>query len=133
MLRCDDPALALQLGVRIVGDLEELDGFPSLRVGIHTGPAAHRDGDWYGTTVNVAARLCGAAGGGEVLASEATCEAAGSLPRLRLEDVRLHWLKNVTEPVHARVVSLQPCRLERLRLKPRPSLTCRPHAQAALS
>jgi class 3 adenylate cyclase len=133
MLRCEDPALALQLGVRIVRDLEELDGFPPLRVGIHTGPAAHRAGDWYGTTVNVAARLCGAAGGGEVLASEATCQAAGRRPRLRLDDLRLHWLKNVTEPVHARVVSLQPCRLKRLRPRTRSKLACRSQTQAALS
>ena len=27
----------------------------------------HRDGDWYGNGVNVASRLCSAAGGGEVL------------------------------------------------------------------
>jgi adenylate cyclase len=133
MLRSEDPALALQLGVRVVGDLQELDGFPPVRVGIHTGPAAHRDGDWYGTTVNVAARLCGAAAGGEVLASEATCEAADQLPRLRLDDIRLHWLRNVTEPVHARVVSPQPYHLERLRLKRRRNVACGPHAQAAVT
>lgn len=107
MLRSDDPALGLRLGVRIVRELHSVEGFPPLRVGIHTGPAAHRDGDWYGTTVNVAARLCAAAGGGEVLASEATCQAAGSLPNLSFEDGRLHWLKNVTEPVAARTVALR--------------------------
>jgi len=133
MLRCEDPALAMQLGVRIVGDLRGLNGFPPLRVGIHTGPAAHRDGDWYGTTVNVAARLCAAAGGGEVLASEATCEGAGRLGQLRLDEVRLHWLKNVTEPVHARLVSHRPCGLERLRAKRRSDFACRLQAQAARS
>ena len=71
MLRCEDPRLAIRLGLRIVDDLEELPGFPPVRVGMHTGPAVARGGDWYGTTVNVAARLCAAAGGGQVLVSEA--------------------------------------------------------------
>lgn len=109
MLRCDDPALAIRLGLGIVRDLEAIEGFPAVHVGVHTGAAAHRDRDWYGTTVNVAARLCAAAGGGEVLVSEATCEAAGRVPGLELDERRLHWLKNLTEPVPARLVQERTC------------------------
>jgi class 3 adenylate cyclase len=110
MLRGDDPALAVRLGLRIVGELEAIDGFPPVRVGMHTGPAVQRGGDWYGTTVNIAARLCAAAGGGEVLISEATREAAGRLYYVAVDERRLHWLKNVTEPVPARLVHEQsPC------------------------
>ena len=101
MLRCDDPADAIALGLRIVDDLGEAHGFPAVRVGMHTGPAVHRDGDWYGMTVNVAARLCAAAGGDEVLVSEATRSAAGRMLKIGLGESRLHWLKNVTEPVSA--------------------------------
>jgi len=104
MLRCERPADAVRLGLRIVRCVEELGALPAIRVGIHTGPAVHRDGDWYGSTVNVAARLCSAAGSWEVLASEATWRAAAGLPRVRVGDERLHWLKNVTEPVPARVL-----------------------------
>src|SRR5258707_534313 len=32
-------------------------GPPPIRVGLDRGPAVERDGDWYGTTVNAAARL----------------------------------------------------------------------------
>lgn len=108
MIRGEEPGLALRLGLRIVCDLESLDDFPAVRVGMHTGPAVNREGDWYGNTVNVAARLCAAAGGGEVLASETTCEAAGRVPGLTMNDRRLHWLKNVTEPVAARSVEPAP-------------------------
>jgi adenylate cyclase len=108
MLRGDDPALAVCLGLRIVHDLGSLDGFPPVRVGMHTGPAVERAGDWYGTTVNIAARLCAAAGGGEVLISEATREAAGRMAAVAVDERRLHWLKNVTEPVAARVVHYRP-------------------------
>jgi adenylate cyclase len=105
MLRCDEAAAAVNLGLEIVAALERVDGFPPVRVGIHTGPAVSRAGDWYGTTVNVAARLCAAAGGGEVLVGEATAEAAGTVRGAELGDRRLHWLKNVTEPVSARLAS----------------------------
>lgn len=108
MLRSEDPGDAIRLGLQIVRDLDEIEGFPAVRVGMHTGPAAHRAGDWYGTTVNVAARLCAAAGGGEVLASETTCGAAGKLADIEIQDRRLHWLKNVTDPVPAHLVEELP-------------------------
>ena len=104
MLRCEGPDHAVRLGLGIVRCVEEQGSLPAIRVGIHTGPAVHRHGDWYGSTVNVAARLCSAAGSGEVLASDATWRAAGRLPGLRAGDERLHWLKNVTQPVPARVI-----------------------------
>src|ERR687896_2747273 len=111
MLRCDDPGLAVELGLRIVEDLEAVPSFPPVRIGVHTGTAVHRNGDWYGGAVNVAARLCGAAGGGEVLVSEATCEAAGRRRKVALAPRRLHWLKNVTEPVPAHLASRRTCPL----------------------
>jgi adenylate cyclase len=111
MLRCDDPRRAVALGIAIVRELEQVPGFPAVRVGMHTGPAVCREGDWYGSTVNVAARLCAAAGGGEVLISEATREAAGRFRKVTLGERRLHWLRNVTEPVPARLAAERPCAL----------------------
>src|SRR5437762_13551827 len=101
MLRADDPHLAVCLGLRVVDRMEQR-GLPPVRVGVHTGSAVYRSGDWYGSGVNVASRLCSAAGGGEVLVSETTQEAAGSLPSVELGDRQLHWLKHVPQPVAAR-------------------------------
>jgi class 3 adenylate cyclase len=106
-LRCDDAADGISLGVRIVEELEAIPSFPPVRVGVHTGPAVQKQGEWYGRTVNVAARLCSAAAGGEVLVSEQTCESAGSLPKVELGERRLHWLRNVTEPIAAHVASMR--------------------------
>jgi class 3 adenylate cyclase len=104
MLRCSDPVLATRLGLAIV-DRHEDGSAPPVRVGIHSGPAVRRGDDWYGMTVNVAARLCSAAGGGEVLVSATTAEACGGdLAGLRFGDRRLHWLKNVDDPVPAHPV-----------------------------
>ena len=116
MVRCDDPGLAVELGLRIVEDVDSLPGVPPVRVGVHTGTAVHRNGDWYGGAVNVAARLCAAAAGGEVLVSEATCEAAGRRRRVALAPRRLHWLKNVTEPVPAHLASRRSCSWSRGRM-----------------
>jgi len=53
-----------------------------VRMGLHTGDAEFRDGDFYGTSVNKAARVMSLATGGQVLLSEITYafldEAAGS-------------------------------------------------------
>ena len=116
MIRCEEAALAVRLGLRIVRELEEDPDCPPVRVGMHTGPAVEREGDWYGATVNVAARLCAAAGGGEVLVSEVTREAAGTLRKVDMGEQRLHWLKNVTEPVAAHSAQEHECGLGRLRV-----------------
>jgi class 3 adenylate cyclase len=43
-----------------------------VRIGVHTGPAVRRGSDWYGSGVNVAARLADQAKPNEALVSEAT-------------------------------------------------------------
>jgi class 3 adenylate cyclase len=105
MLRAPDPGAGIRLGVAIVRELERVPGFPPVRVGIHHGPAVERAGDWYGTTVNVASRLCSAAGGGEVLVSEETRDQARGLGRVGFGERRLHWLKNLSRPIHAQVAA----------------------------
>jgi predicted ATPase/class 3 adenylate cyclase len=47
-----------------------------VRMGIHTGPAESRDGDYYGTTVNKAARLMSVAHGGQIVVSFVSAELA---------------------------------------------------------
>ncbi|MDQ6811229.1 MAG: adenylate/guanylate cyclase domain-containing protein [Actinomycetota bacterium] len=44
---------------------------PQLRVGIHVGRPRKLGGDYFGVDVNIAARIAAAAGGGEVLVSDA--------------------------------------------------------------
>jgi adenylate cyclase len=102
MVRCDAPVQGLELGLRIAQRVEEEPDLPPLRIAVHTGSAVCRDGDWYGNAVNVAARLCSAAGGGELLVSDATREAVGAARHVNFGSRRLHWLKNVPEPIGAR-------------------------------
>ncbi|MBA2763211.1 MAG: YHS domain-containing protein [Thermoleophilaceae bacterium] len=99
MVRCNDPAGAVRLGARIVRETGAQHGFPTVRVGMHTGPAIERDGDWFGASVNLAARVSGVAPGGTVLVTEATRAAAGQLDRIELREHGRQSLKNVAEPV----------------------------------
>jgi class 3 adenylate cyclase len=105
MLRCLDAAAAVKLGLRVVEELAEEGNVPPVRFGIHTGPALVQDGDWYGRTVNVAARLCAVAPGGEVMVSEATRRAAGEIAGVEWGERELHWLRNVSEPVATYLVT----------------------------
>ena len=101
MIRCDRPADAVRLGLRLVDELARDADFPLVRVGIHTGPALTSGGDWYGRTVNVASRLCATAPGGEVMVSESTRQAAGRLAGVEWGERELHWLRNVSQPIGA--------------------------------
>jgi adenylate cyclase len=109
MVRCGDPREGVELGLRISEEIAIEDDLPPLRIGVHTGSAVYRDGDWYGSAVNVAARLCSAAGGGEVLISEAARAAAGSPCEVDFGVRRLHWLKNIPEPVAAGSAARREC------------------------
>jgi class 3 adenylate cyclase len=108
MLRCEDPAQAIRLGLGLLGYADA-----PVRVGMQTGPAVECDGDWYGTTVNVAARLCAAAQGGEVLVGEDTLRGAGPLDGIVYGVARLHRLHNVPRLVAARRVRPEPRRFRR--------------------
>jgi Adenylate and Guanylate cyclase catalytic domain len=89
-----DPA-----GVCIVHDVGAQHGFPLVRVGMHTGSAVERDGDWFGTTVNLAARVSAAASGGEALLTAATRAAAGEVEGVEVRERGRRAFRNVGEPI----------------------------------
>jgi len=52
-------------------------GIPALHAGIATGPTVIRDGDYFGTTVNMASRLSAIAAAGEVIVTPGVVESCG--------------------------------------------------------
>jgi predicted ATPase/class 3 adenylate cyclase len=90
-----DAAVAAQLA--LVAEAWEATGPLRVRMGIHSGPAELRGGDYYGTAVNRAARLMSAAHGGQVVVSLATEEL---VPRGGVEFVDLgeHALRDLARP-----------------------------------
>lgn len=100
MLCCLDAGGAIELGLRVIDEFGARPEFPSVRVGIHTGPAVERDGDFFGAAVNLAARISGDAAAGEVLLSQDTLDAAGGeLSGVELESEGERRYRNVAEPV----------------------------------
>ena len=74
----------------------------SVRIGIHTGEAELRDGDYYGLAVNRCARIRAIGHGGQILLSGATARlVADRLPAgTSLLDHGEHRLKDLTVPEH---------------------------------
>jgi adenylate cyclase len=73
------------------------------RIGIHSGNALYRDGDYFGRDVNIASRVAARSGGGEVLVTRPVVERAG--PHLefeRIAEVRLRGFTESTEVFLAR-------------------------------
>jgi adenylate cyclase len=74
------------------------DGSPPPRIGIHSGAALYRDGDYYGREVNRAARVVARASGGEVLVTRPVVDAASRQDALDFELIGEVVLKGFTEP-----------------------------------
>jgi len=99
MVRAPRAADAVRLALCVVGEIGGQHGFPSVRAGIHTGPATERAGDWFGATVNTAARVSALASGDEVLLTQATRQAAGPVESVEYRERGRSQLKNVIQPV----------------------------------
>jgi len=71
-----------------------------VRMGLHTGVAEERDGDYFGPVLNRAARLMSAGHGGQVLCSQATADLVrDSLPGpISLVDLGSHRLRDLARP-----------------------------------
>jgi adenylate cyclase len=99
MLRVPDPGDAIHLGLRMTRDLLREVGTFGVRVGLHHGTALERGGDYFGATVNLAARVSSLAAGGEVLMTGQTAVLVPELQGVVFESRGRHELRNVAEPV----------------------------------
>ncbi len=77
-----------------------LDGHRlEMRVGISVGDASFENGDWFGTPVVEAARLCSAAAGGQILVSDLVRALAGSRSEFELRPLGTRELKGLAGPI----------------------------------
>jgi len=96
MFRFRDPAAGVRGALEVIGETAPL-GLPPAHVGMHIGAVIERDGDVFGRTVNLASRLSGKAGPGEVLVTRDVVDACeGAIGFTPLGKV---GLKGVAEPV----------------------------------
>ncbi|MBK5232726.1 MAG: MerR family transcriptional regulator [Thermoleophilia bacterium] len=81
-----------------VGFLALFDDRPKPRVGIHYGGAVFRDGDYFGSQVNLTHRVVNRALGGEVLVTDTVRDAIGEHQDLELDGLGEVDLKGFPEP-----------------------------------
>jgi adenylate cyclase len=74
-----EPAAAVLASLEMVEAVGR-QGLPPAHVGIHAGPVVFQDGDYFGRTVNLAARIGEYARPGEVLVSQEVVDAADAAP-----------------------------------------------------
>jgi adenylate cyclase len=75
MVHFRKPAGAVRSALQLVEEVPEV-GLPPAHVGVAAGPVVVQGGDYFGRTVNLAARIASRAGPGQVLVSQSVAEAA---------------------------------------------------------
>jgi class 3 adenylate cyclase len=97
LLLFDSPCIA----VEAVAELTRLmvrAGLPAAHAGIHAGPVVERDGDVFGSTVNVASRIANHAPAGTILVSEPVVETCTE-HRARFEPLGPVTIRGLIEPM----------------------------------
>lgn len=96
MLVCPDPVPLLEAMLELAEAAQADENFPRLRVGLAFGEAVSRAGDWFGSPVNLASRVTGAARPGAVLVAESAREAIGEAAGFRWSFAGAKHLKGVS-------------------------------------
>jgi adenylate cyclase len=97
MVHFREPAGAVLAALRMVEQVPEA-GLPPAHVGVAAGPVVAQGGDYFGRTVNLAARIAAHAGAGQVLVSGSVVESAPP-PGVAFVEVGEVPLKGFDRPV----------------------------------
>lgn len=91
------PAVRTAIALRDAAEREAL--FPLLRIGVHGGSVVQLDGSYFGTPLNLTARLAGHARPDQILCTERIAQSAGDLPKVQFRPLGPVRLKNIAAPV----------------------------------
>jgi adenylate cyclase len=98
MLAFRHPADAVRFAVATQGELARDPELPAIRVGMNTGPALYRTGDYLGSAVNVASRVVNSAMPGQILLTEPVAKAASN-DGIPVEEIGARMMRGVDEPL----------------------------------
>jgi adenylate cyclase len=94
-----DPEPLVEVMLALVERTDADDDLPRLRAGVATGMAVSRAGDWFGSPVNLASRVTGAARPGSLLVAESTYDAIGDDDRYSWSFAGVRHLKGIKNDV----------------------------------
>ncbi|MGH2686774.1 MAG: adenylate/guanylate cyclase domain-containing protein [Actinomycetota bacterium] len=97
MFHFGDPVGAVTSALEMVNEVPRA-GLPPAHIGVAAGPVIAQGGDYFGRTVNLASRIAGRAGAGQVLVSQTVAE-AGSTGRATFTELGEIDLKGFSGPV----------------------------------
>lgn len=98
MLAFRHPADAVRFAVATQSELARGRDLPAIRVGINTGPALYRTGDYLGGAVNIASRVVNAAMPGQILLTDPVAKAASN-DGVPVEELGVRVMRGVDEPL----------------------------------
>jgi adenylate cyclase len=114
MLVFAQPKDAVEFGLAVDHFVGAEPQFPALHLGAHYGNVLYRDGDYVGSTVNLAARVASAGAAGQFLITEELRSAAGDLADGELVELPPKRLKGIAHPMRlVQVRQRDPDRSER--------------------
>jgi adenylate cyclase len=96
MIVSPEPVSLTEWAIGFLGLFQER---PQPRVGIHYGDAVYRDGDYFGTQVNLTHRVVARALGGEVMVTREVAEACADSEYLHFEPIGEVALKGFPNPI----------------------------------
>jgi adenylate cyclase len=94
-----EPTATMSTAVALRDATEREPLFPLLRQGIHGGRVVQREGSYFGTPLNVTARLAAHAAVGQILCTESVAAVSVDLERVEFRSLGAVALKNILEPV----------------------------------
>ncbi len=96
-----DPFLARDALSVLYKAIANRASFPIVRAGLHHGPALLRGNRYFGSTVNLAARVAAQAKGGQILGTKQIVEifSRAGAPDIEVEHLGVVSLKNLPQPV----------------------------------
>ena len=99
MLVFDDASSAFRGALEIQQRAEDEPQFLGTRLGVHRGPVLYREGDYFGATVNVAARITAEASRNQIVVTAAARSSATPLPDTEFVSLGTFKLKGLSEMV----------------------------------
>lgn len=108
MLAFTAPGNAIRFGLAVDDAGSAQPRFPGLRIGAHHGSLLYREGDYIGTTVNIAARVAAVAARHEFLITDALLREAHPDPDVVLTSLGPRALKGISGEIELHLVHHDP-------------------------
>lgn len=97
MFAADSPARAARIALDLLASMRRTEAVPELRIGVAYGHVVQRNGDIYGTTVNLAARLTSLAEPDQIVVDPELAEALASDAAFALAPIGTRMVRGLGE------------------------------------